>query len=69
MQIPGPLTDSSAGAASATAVAALADGSTYANDIAALRNNLATLTLAINKLTSCVLALDRRMTGLEGELR
>jgi hypothetical protein len=44
------LVDSSAGTASDTAVAALADGSTYANDIAALRNNLATLAAKINQI-------------------
>lgn len=44
------LTDNSAGTPSATAIAALSDGSTYANDVAALRNNLATLTAKVNYL-------------------
>lgn len=59
--VPGKLTDSSAGTASLTAISALADGSTYATDVAALRNNLATLTLLANKLIDLVTALATRM--------
>lgn len=52
------LTDSSAGTASTTnVVTALADGSTYATDVASLRNNLATLTRNLNQLTNAVNAL------------
>ncbi len=54
----GLLTDSSAGVASATTVAALSDGSTYANDVVNLRANLATLTLAANQLIRAVAALQ-----------
>ena len=37
------LTDNTGGTASSSAIANLADGSTYANDHAALENNLATI--------------------------
>lgn len=67
MKVPGRLTDSSAGTASLTTVAALADGSTYANDIAALRNNLATLTGAANSLIDWCNALEKRLAALEGD--
>lgn len=43
------LTDNSAGTANDT-VQALADGSTYANDVAAIRNNFADLAAKINEL-------------------
>ena len=43
------LTDSSAGTP-ATTITALSDGSTYANDVASLRNNLASLATEINAL-------------------
>lgn len=46
------LTDSSAGTPSATTIAALADGTTYANDVAALRNNLATIAARLNAITA-----------------
>ena len=42
------LTDSTGGTASTTTVANLADGSTYANDHAAIENNFATLTAKLN---------------------
>lgn len=48
--IPVKLTDSSGGTASNTTVAALADGTTYATDVAALRNNLATIVAKINSV-------------------
>ncbi len=67
MIIPGRLTDSTSGTASAVTVAALADGTTYANDVAAIRSNLATLTLAVNKLTDCVAFLTKRLNDLEAE--
>lgn len=41
------LTDNSAGTANTT-IQALADGSTYANDVAAIRNNFADLAAAVN---------------------
>lgn len=44
------LTDNSAGTANTT-VEALADGTTYANDVAAIRNNFADLAAMVNKLT------------------
>lgn len=45
------ITDSSAGTPSTSAIAALADGTTYATDVAAIRNNFATLAaeLALTK--------------------
>lgn len=43
------LTDNSAGSANTT-VQALADGTTYANDVAAIRNNFADVTAQINAL-------------------
>lgn len=44
-----PLTDNSAGTANDT-VQALADGTTYANDVAAIRNNFADLTAKVNAI-------------------
>lgn len=65
MKIPGPLTDSSGGTASGTEVVALADGVTYANDVAALKNNLATLTATANALIRLARFLERRLGALE----
>lgn len=58
------ITDSSAGTASTTAIAALADGSTYANDVAALRNNLATLAAEDALLKADLLALKKCVNSL-----
>ncbi len=66
-RIPGHLTDNSAGTASATAIAALSDGSTYANDVAAIRNNLATIAATLNSLIDLTKALARRVGELEGQ--
>ncbi len=67
MIIPGKLTDSSVGTASLTAMTALADGSTYANDVAALRNALSTTAVIVNKLIDCVTFLAKRVNDLEAE--
>lgn len=48
----GGLTDQTGGTAHATNVVNLADGTTYANDHAALENNLATLTAKINEIVN-----------------
>lgn len=48
------LTDSTGGTASTTAVANLADGSTYATDHAAIENNFATLTAKLNTVIARV---------------
>ena len=53
------LTDNTGGTASTTDVANLADGSTYANDHAAIENNFATLT---EKLNIVLAALNRANT-------
>lgn len=56
VQTSAALTDNSAGTANTT-VQALADGSTYATDVAAIRNNFADLVAMVNKLTADVAAL------------
>ncbi len=58
----GRLTDSTSGTASATTIVALTNGSTWATDIAALRNNLATLTATFNQLIAAVSALQSKGT-------
>lgn len=50
----GTLTDNTGGTASATAIANLADGTTYANDHAAIENNFATLTAKYNALINFI---------------
>lgn len=66
MRLPTRLTDSSAGTASATTVAALADGTTYATDVAAMRSNFATLTANSNSQLDVLEALIKRLEVLEG---
>jgi hypothetical protein len=68
MKFPNHLTDSTAGTPSPTAVAALSDGSTYANDVAAIRNNLSTLTVTLNTLTDIVRGLQKRVEALDTTL-
>lgn len=66
--LPPRLTDSSAGTADATgAIEALADGTTYATDVAALRNNLATLAAQHNLLLEVNRDLAARVAALEAE--
>lgn len=47
------LTDNSAGTANDT-IQALADGTTYANDVAAIRNNFADLAAKVNAITAAL---------------
>jgi len=56
------LTDSSAGTPADT-ITALADGSTYANDVASLRNNLASLAAKVNAILNGTKATRRIFDG------
>ena len=58
------IADNSAGTASTTAIVALADGTTYATDVAAIRNNFATLAAETTALKADVLALKKLISQL-----
>lgn len=64
--VPGKLTDSTGATASATAVANLADGTTYATDHGAIEANFATLTAAVNKLIECMRGVVVRLNEIGG---
>lgn len=53
------ITDNSAGTPSTTAIAALSDGTTYANDVAAIRNNFATLAAELALVKADLLAMKK----------
>lgn len=57
------LTDNSAGTADNT-VQALADGTTYANDVAAIRNNFADVAAKINELVARLTLLNNGMSSV-----
>lgn len=63
------ITDSSAGTPSTTAIVALSDGTTYANDVAALRNNLATLAAEDALLKADLLALKKVVNQIIDDLQ
>lgn len=62
------LTDNTAGTANTT-LEALADGTTYANDVAAIRNNFADLAAMCDKLTVDVTAIRTTLNALLASLR
>jgi len=59
------ITDSTGGTASATTIANLADGTTYATDHAALENNLATIALALNSRQAGFSAVARAIEAVD----
>lgn len=59
----GALTDNTAGSANTT-LEALVDGSTYANDVAAIRNNFADLAAQHNKLLADVTSIRTKLVAL-----
>lgn len=63
------ITDNSAGTPSTTAIAALSDGSTYANDVAALRNNLATLAAEDALIKADLLAVKKLVNQIIDDLQ
>ncbi len=62
------LTDNTAGTANTT-LQALSDGSVYANDVAAIRNNFADLAAMVDNLTVDLTAERTKMNALPAELR
>lgn len=64
----GALTDNTAGSADTT-LQALADGTTYATDVAAIRNNFADLAAMCNKLTADLLSVTKNVTALVDDLQ
>lgn len=63
------ITDNSAGTPSTSAIAALADGTTYATDVAAIRNNFATLAAELALVKADLLAVKKLQNQVIDDLQ
>lgn len=63
------ITDNSAGTPSTSAIAALADGTTYATDVAAIRNNFATLAAELALVKADLLAMKKNDNAIIDDLQ
>lgn len=67
MNLPGPLTDSTGGTASPTTVAALGSAAVWADAVASIADDTATLAVTLNSLLDAYKGLARRLESLEGQ--